>query len=104
MRAGIASSPASNRWSVPAGAPDETVSTRTAASAPSHASISRLGSSSQETTSTPGGTAVAEPLGDGNPRPVVAAQRVADPDHDGPRHFRSTWRSRKWVAHEMHGS
>ena len=36
---------------------------------------------------------------------VVAPPRVADPDHDGAGgHVRSTVRSRKWVAHEMHGS
>jgi hypothetical protein len=36
---------------------------------------------------------------------VVPSRWVADPDHEGPvRHARSTVRSRKWVAHEMHGS
>ena len=41
---------------------------------------------------------------------VVAAERVADPDDDDARrclvagHERSTTRSRKWVAQEMHGS
>jgi len=36
---------------------------------------------------------------------VVAAQLVSDADDgDGSRHARSTVRSRKCVAHEMHGS
>ncbi len=36
---------------------------------------------------------------------VVAPPGVSDPDHEsGTGHVRSTVRSRKWVAHEMHGS
>ena len=79
---GIASSLASKRCSVPASAPDATASTTTAVSAPSHASISRLGSCSQGTTSTPSGTPAVERGGHREPDAVVAAQPVADADHD----------------------
>ena len=47
-------------------------------------------------------TKAVEPLCDFDTRAVVAAERVPDPDHD--RGHRSTFRSRKCVAHEMHGS
>ena len=42
-------------------------------------------------------------LGHEGPDAVVAAGRVADPDHERA-HPSSTVRSRKWVAQEMHGS
>ena len=52
------------------------------------------------------GNAAAERLGDREPDGVVAPKRVADADHDvaGAAHRRATVRSRKCVAHEMHGS
>ena len=49
------------------------------------------------------GRARANALGDREADGVVAAEGVADADHDRP-HSRSTSRSRKWVAQEMHGS
>ena len=46
---------------------------------------------------------VAEPLGDDEADSVVRAVRVAHSNGDDP-HSRSTFRSRKCVAHEMQGS
>ena len=49
------------------------------------------------------GREYANALGDREADGVVAAEGIADPEHDRP-HARSTVRSRKCVAHEMHGS
>ena len=86
----------------PGGAPDATASTSTAASAPSHASISAARLLVARRTSTPPARAAA--LGDREPDAVVAAQRVADADHDACAHRARPRRSRKCVAQEMHGS
>ena len=49
----------------------------------------------------PGAGQLTHTPGNEQPGSVVAAERVADPDHPQPR---STSRRRKWVAQEMHGS
>ena len=86
---------------MPGAAPDETASTSQSASAPSHASISAVGSPSRSSSSTPAGSVPCEAPRHLEPDGVVAAPGVADAD-DLQR--RSTSSFRKCVAHEMHGS